>query len=400
MFCKSIRHLFDWIKKSLTPQKGMSIIEMQRTINDAVAEYFDIGENATEEAYRDAYARMVSMKTLWQWMTPVNYSAFILNTVYFSEKYDGVNKTIDLLEQIYPDYETACPYDYANKSKIHEIWARLYVEENVENQAYEHLKKSAFYVFIDNISYDGFEYFSFRSFSDYALADIKNNTICLAHPSTFNDPMDTILLRWNQHLLESSTDETERELRTIYQKVYDHLKVRCFVRTDRLPRDARFDEEPPSCKKQRIEDINPLMWAHYANDHKGFCIKYKLPGTIVRNEDVASLTWTRIGNVDYQPSMIIGEKQSFDVFDALFAKHDIWSYENEVRLIQYDPNNTDNFKTIEVPEDSIQSIYLGLKCSDEDRKKMKLVLRNRNIKLYQMEVDATDNYKMTKKRIF
>ena len=33
-------------------------------------------------------------------------------------------------------------------------------------------------------------------------------------------------------------------------------------------------------------------------------------------------------------------------------------------------------------------------------KKMKLVLRNRNIKLYQMEVEATDNYKMTKKRIF
>ena len=97
--------------------------------------------------------------------------------------------------------------------------------------------------------------------------------------------------------------------------------------------------------------------------------------------------------------MILSKLDEFTVFDALFAKHDIWSYENEVRIVQYDANNDNNYKTVEIPEDSIQSIYLGLKCSDENRQKMLLTLRNRNIKLYQMEVDSIDAYKLVAKRI-
>lgn len=137
------------------------------------------------------------------------------------------------------------------------------------------------------------------------------------------------------------------------------------------------------------------MWAHYASNHTGFCVKYRLPSKIVRNENKSTLVNTRIGNVNYQPSMKFAD--SFSVFDALYAKHKIWAYENEVRLVEYDPNNNDNFKTIKIDEDCIQSIYLGLRCSDENREKMKLLLRSRNVKLYQMEVDAIDCYKLVKR---
>ena len=119
----------------------------------------------------------------------------------------------------------------------------------------------------------------------------------------------------------------------------------------------------------------------------------------MRNDNAGELIWTRIGNVNYKPDMILSKLDEFTVFDALFAKHDIWSYENEVRIVQYDANNDNNYKTVEIPEDSIQSIYLGLKCSDENRQKMLLTLRNRNIKLYQMEVDSIDAYKLVAKRI-
>jgi hypothetical protein len=65
----------------------------------------------------------------------------------------------------------------------------------------------------------------------------------------------------------------------------------------------------------------------------------------------------------------------------------------------FDANDNLNFKTIKLPENSIRSIYLGLKCTDENREEMKLLLRNRNIRLYQMEVDKADSYKLVKKRI-
>ena len=227
---------------------------------------------------------------------------------------------------------------------------------------------------------------------------IKNNTICLAHPSTFNDPMDTILFKWNQFFIDNPEDDIDRKLHELYQKVYDHIKVRCFVRTDPLPRGPRFGEIPV-LKEQKIEDVNPLMWAHYADEHKGLCIKYKLPAKLVRNIDEKSLIWTRIGNVNYRRDMILSQFKHFTVFDALFAKHDVWSYENEVRIVQYDANNNDTYKVIAAPEESIQSIYLGLKCSDENRDKMISVLTGRDIKLYQMIVDPTDAYKLAKQRI-
>lgn len=379
--------------------KNMTILEAKEYINKLAKEFFAIGENATEDTFRTEFAKLEKEYALWQWMDPGIYGSVIYNLVYYTRKYGTTHDVIDVLGRFYPNYDKDCPYDYQNKTIINEAWAKTLVKNGVESKAYEHLKIAAYNQFVDNISYDGFEFFSFRDFTSYAFDDIKNNTMCLAHPSTFNDPMDTILLRWNKYLQDNAADDVDRRLRMLYQKVYDHIKVRCFVRTDELPRESTDPTFKAVSKKQLIEDVNPLMWAHYANYHKGFCIKYKFPGQLVRNEDKTSLTWSRIGNVNYVPEMIFPTKNN-SLWDALFAKHEVWKYEHEVRLVHYDPSNEANYKTIEIPEESIEAIYLGLKCSDENREKMKLLLRNRNIRLYQMKVDDKDSYKLVKERIF
>lgn len=373
----------------------MGNLENQNKMSKVVKEFFAIGKDATEAEFRSAYSQMESNRTQWQFMESCDYSCFIIDTIYYSKKFDGAQKALEIIDDIYPDYEKSCPYEYFQKRSIHEMWARLLVEQDNEESAYDHLKKAAFYMFIDNVTYDGYEYFSFRSFTDYALTDIRENALCLAHPSTFNDPMDTILLRWNQYMINKSKDGIDKRLHILYQKVFDHLKVRCFVRTNKLPRGDKDIPEP----LQHIENVNLLMWAHYARNHTGFCVKYVLPDNVVRNADKENFLTTRIGNVIYYPEMLFGKKRGFSVMDALYAKHDIWSYENEVRLVQFDANDNKNFKTIKLPENSIRSIYLGLKCTDENREEMKLLLRNRNIRLYQMEVDKADSYKLVKKRI-
>lgn len=376
----------------------MTIKETQEYIDNLAKEFVEIGENATEEEFRKKFANLEKEHANWQYMTPSYYGCVIYDVVFFTRKYGKPIEVVDVLNRLFPDYDKTCPYDFQNKVMIHEAWAKSLVELDDEASAYNHLKEAAYNQFIDNISYDGFEFFSFRDFSSYALDDIRNNTICLAHPSTFNDPMDTILLRWNNYFKDKAADDDDRTLHMLYQKVYDHIKVRCFVRTDELPREQPLGMDMPK-KKQCIEDVNPLMWAHYANYHKGFCIKYSLPAQKVRNNDGDTLTWTRIGNVNYVPEMIFPAKNN-TIWDALFAKHDVWKYEKEVRLVHYDPNDEANYKTIEIPETSIKAIYLGLKCSDENKEKMKLILRNRNIRLYQMKVDDTDSYKLIKERIF
>lgn len=372
----------------------MTTPETRTNIDTLAKDFIAIEESAPEDVFRKAFAMLEKEYANWQWMSPGLYGTVINNLAYFTSKYGKPQDVVSVLERYYPDYDKACHYDYQNKCIIHEAWAKAYVELDVESFAYEHLKHAAFNQFVDNYSYDGFEFFSFRDFTQYAMDDIIKNTICLSHPSTFNDPMDTILLQWNKYLIDNAPDATEKRLRMLYQKVYDHIKVRCFVRTGRLPR----EKNDSRTKLQLIEDVNSLMWAHYANYHKGFCIKYKFPAQLLRNEDKKTLSWSRVGNVNYLPEMKF-QTNSISLLDALFAKHSVWQYENEVRLIHYDPNDDSNYKTIQIPEDCIQAIYLGLKCSDENRERMKLLLRNRNIRLYQMSVNGLDSYKLIKERI-
>ncbi|MGM9848059.1 MAG: DUF2971 domain-containing protein [Muribaculaceae bacterium] len=309
---------------------------------------------------------------------------------------EAINKLDDLSNNIHESQINNVHISIARNQM-----ALLYLMLDNEIEAYKHLSEFAYYHFVGTSHYDGYEYFSFRSFSDYSLRDIENNTLTVSHPGTFNDPMDTIIFKWNLYLLEKKNvkdAKLNKKRRLLLKRVYDHIKVRCFVRTKSLPKGID-DIDNIVHEKQNIEDVNPLMWAHYSKNHTGFCIKYRFKDNFVCNADPVNCICTQISNVEYKESMIFKNRGSFTINDALFAKHKIWKYENEVRLVHFDPTNSSNFKAIKHPDDSIIDIYLGLKCSDEDRNKMLLILRNRNIKLYQMKIDPNDCYKLIKERI-
>lgn len=300
-----------------------------------------------------------------------------------------------ILEQLCDFFDSSNRYNHKDRMQIHKDMALLYLHVDDEKTAYEHLKKATYNQFIDYKSYDGFEFYSFRDFTKYAFADIINNTLTITHPSLFNDPLDAVLFRHNQYLIANASDDYQKSLQMLLQKTYEHFKVRCFVSLQELPRDV---SQPFSRQPHHIEEVNSLLWAHYARDHKGFCIKYKFPKTFVKNENEDQLTLTRIGSVTYEPEMKF-EGRQLSAFEALFSKHNIWSYESEARLVYYDPNNREDYQILPLPEDSITEIYLGLRCCDADRDRMKKILRNRNIKLYQMVLDEYDVYKLRSQRI-
>ena len=103
--------------------------------------------------------------------------------------YENPKDAVDILDKLYPIYEKAEKYQYELKSIIHDYWADMLINLRREPEAYDHLIKTTYFTFIDNMSYQGFYFFSFRSFSEYALNDIKNNTLSFSHPGSFNDPM-------------------------------------------------------------------------------------------------------------------------------------------------------------------------------------------------------------------
>lgn len=86
------------------------------------------------------------------------------------------------------------------------------------------------------------------------------------------------------------------------------------------------------------------------------------------------------------------------VRDALFAKSKVWKYEHETRLVYYSTEETPRVKTVHVPG-AISAIYLGIRCSEEDERIIKALIRGRNIPLYRMYTDNSNVYKIKARKI-
>lgn len=231
------------------------------------------------------------------------------------------------------------------------------------------------------------DYFSFRSFSEYSLADVQNETISVAHPRNFNDPLDTLLNLWIDKEIKSIADDTSNysELALLLKKVGEHIKMRCLI--------GSRDEQGNT---KEIEGLPTLMWAHYAKSHKGFCIKYHFNKDFFPTIESRLGKMILIGKVKYNDNVNISTFPN--ISDGLFVKSKDWSYENEMRLIYYDTGNSDRFPLLP-SKNAIEAIYLGVNCTDENRRKMEEAIGDKDIELYQMKINPSNLSKLMKVRI-
>jgi hypothetical protein len=120
---------------------------------------------------------------------------------------------------------------------------------------------------------------------------------------------------------------------------------------------------------------NPLMWAHYADNHKGFCIEYEYDA----NQDVSQ----KIHEVVYASQLPI-----FTARELLFApeesatrilttKNLIWHYEKEWRFVLAKTKGKSALPKNMKPSKIIQ----GIRCCEESSQKLKLLAKNLNIDL-------------------
>jgi hypothetical protein len=126
--------------------------------------------------------------------------------------------------------------------------------------------------------------------------------------------------------------------------------------------------------------LNKLMWSHYSENHKGFCIEYD-KSTIISG--IPSLVNTEILPVEYVPNVqeitksytaFLGEFQKLSLKELIenyklylkkyYYKDNIWEYENEWRLAFLNENNEDRFTV----SGRITAVYLGLNISIENNK--------------------------------
>ena len=128
-----------------------------------------------------------------------------------------------------------------------------------------------------------------------------------------------------------------------------------------------------------------LMWSHYADSHKGFCIEYDARSLIERDIPILPVfysherplvPWDAVNNLKKQPDLTA----TINMFWALLTKDEVWKYENEWRVLLSANKPAD----VEVP---ITAIYLGAHIRPENKAIILEIANNHKIPVKQMKTD-------------
>lgn len=125
---------------------------------------------------------------------------------------------------------------------------------------------------------------------------------------------------------------------------------------------------------------NLLMWAHYADSHKGVCIEYDL------QTDINAFCFPK--KVEYSDDYMRFNyvKNHEHVTDCIFHKSSAWSYEDEYRIVRLGQVR----EAVEINSLAIKSICFGCKCPLPDINEIKTIIKEKgwtHIQLKQACVD-------------
>ncbi|WP_428054543.1 DUF2971 domain-containing protein [Candidatus Avelusimicrobium facis] len=182
----------------------------------------------------------------------------------------------------------------------------------------------------------------FRPINLHTLSSLNNFELWFSHPHDFNDPFDCSK---TSRMYLGTTDYTE---------ILREIRIRSFSISDNLN--------------------NMLLWAHYADGHRGIVITVRPNYQKLREDHIA------ISPMFYNlPDIPTPHRGGLEVIDDMFLKKDpIWEYEKEYRLITLSTYlkeghilQADHTR----PYFSIQNITFGLKCPPDHRKLIKKMIQ-------------------------
>ena len=205
--------------------------------------------------------------------------------------------------------------------------------------------------------------YKYRSVNLNSILNLNNNILPFCSASTLNDPFECGSI-FNDIPINIGT----------YNKVIDDFE-------------KDFKETWHICSlSEKNDDI--LMWSHYADEHKGFCIEYSFME--IHNE--FKLLCLPVKYQNKLPKISITNSKSYE---AIFTKAKQWSYEYEWRIAK-NYSNANKILTINMPKP--KAIYLG--CRIEENLKNYLVdfCSTNGIEIYQGIKNRTE-YKIDFKKI-
>jgi hypothetical protein len=227
-----------------------------------------------------------------------------------------------------------------------------------------------------------YRYYRFDQFTERIFT---KNEIYFQQPSKFNDLLDSRIAYTRGATIEEECKFLERNLplampelteREINQISKDPSKVEKFFYDFCKKQDKRRDELGVYCLTTLRDNI--LMWAHYSDYHKGFCLEFDgkdeffqkaLPITYLKELPTFNIWDNKIGNF---------HKYTEELADLLLIKAEDWKYENEWRIVYTPKQGGPSVHTF--PEKLLTGVIFGFRISRENRNNIIEWCKGRTIK--------------------
>lgn len=269
--------------------------------------------------------------------------------------------------------------------------------------------------------------FKYRSADEYSIKNLRDGTVWLAHPSSFNDPYDCHIF---VNLDKAGSTSMPPDFREMFPKpIYEQLEARVAA-GERPLKAARevlskamspeqliaFDELLAECDRALGKDLETLknsyracsfsarldsmlMWSHYADQHKGFCIEYTvsdLPPSDYCNRFMYPVIYQ---DEVFDASTVMKSGEHYNNIrptQIALVKAADWKYEEEWRLVLDHGFIKEHGAPFRMP--TPKAVYLGSLIKEQDATEIKEICAEKGIPVFHMEHDR-HRFRMTPRSI-
>lgn len=304
-------------------------------------------------------------------------------------------------------------------------WIKDYVKlafpENIEDMDL----KSAILLLEKHIPTSLYKY---RGFSTYSKDNFKDNTMWFNSSDQMNDPYDSGLtvnvksytdslipeMEFEKHEealyeLARTSEFNDSQLQEILNN-FEEIKIGALkkleeeikTRQDRMVKESR-KKTFISCFSEVNDSM--LMWSHYTENHKGFCLKYNFKNT--NNVGFDRKILHRLYPVLYRKKLFDMSKylmaarekgqemnRTATIYAAMCKSLD-WEYEKEWRIIDFPPNQNEGFI---MPFYEAEAVYLGANMDAQHKFEIIEIAIQKKIDVYQMRL-KDDEFKLIAEKV-
>ena len=215
--------------------------------------------------------------------------------------------------------------------------------------------------------------YKYRSGTNNDLKALENNQYWSSSTEQLNDPCEAI----------TDTKKVKKILNYIGQKVGIKNKEDLKLINDNTDEVLSMDVKMGVYSLSKTP-LDELLWAHYANSHKGFCIEYDL-NILLKNDGENHIHSFPVLYSNKPPSIgswdLIRNEQNSMIKKFAFHKSKRWEYEQEHRIVTSKIGlNSYNHK-------ALKSIYFGLKINESVKNQIINLPQLREVNFHQIVLE-------------